>query len=121
MHIRFSGILSERRWNIRKRRCVNRNSEAGRASCSWSGEQFQTSYYLNPVKPEITKYKHQITNKFQITKSKFQIRSKTNSLVRLSRIGHCNLFVIFNFLLLKPGYRHLTPYVPYNMLSEKPR
>jgi hypothetical protein len=31
-------------------------------------------------KSEITNYKHQITNKFQITISKSQIRSKTNCL-----------------------------------------
>jgi hypothetical protein len=35
---------------------------------------------LNPDKPEITNYKHQITNKFQITISKSQIRSNTNCL-----------------------------------------
>ncbi len=29
----------------------------------------------NPDKPEITNYKHQIANKFQITISKSQIRS----------------------------------------------
>jgi len=34
----------------------------------------------NPAKPEITNNKHQITNKFQITISKSQIRSKTNCL-----------------------------------------
>jgi hypothetical protein len=33
-----------------------------------------------PDKSEITNYKHQITNKFQITISKSQIRSKTNCL-----------------------------------------
>jgi hypothetical protein len=31
-------------------------------------------------KPKIANYKHQITNKFQITISKFQMRSKTNYL-----------------------------------------
>jgi hypothetical protein len=35
---------------------------------------------LNPDKPEITNYKHQITNKFQILISKYQIRSKANCL-----------------------------------------
>jgi hypothetical protein len=35
---------------------------------------------LNPDKPEITNYKHQMTNKFQILISKSQIRSKTNCL-----------------------------------------
>ena len=33
-----------------------------------------------PDKPEITNYKHQITNKFQITISKSQIRSNANCL-----------------------------------------
>jgi len=33
-----------------------------------------------PDKPEITNYKQQITNKFQMTISKSQIRSKTNCL-----------------------------------------
>jgi hypothetical protein len=48
---------------------------------------FEFSYFinlfnevLNPDKPEITNYKRQITNKFQITISKSQIRSKTNCL-----------------------------------------
>ena len=36
--------------------------------------------FLKPDKPEIANYKHQITNKFQITISKSQIRSKTNCL-----------------------------------------
>jgi hypothetical protein len=35
---------------------------------------------LNPNKSEITNYKHQITNKFQITISKSQIRVKANCL-----------------------------------------
>jgi hypothetical protein len=34
----------------------------------------------NRDKPEITNYKHQITNKFQITISKSQIRSKAKCL-----------------------------------------
>jgi hypothetical protein len=34
----------------------------------------------NPDEPEITNYKHQITNKFQITISKSQIRPKANYL-----------------------------------------
>jgi hypothetical protein len=34
----------------------------------------------NPNKPEITNYKHQITNKSQIAISKSQIRSKANCL-----------------------------------------
>jgi hypothetical protein len=34
----------------------------------------------NPDKPEITNYKHQIINKFQIAISKSQIRSKANCL-----------------------------------------
>jgi hypothetical protein len=33
-----------------------------------------------PDKPEITNYKHQMTNKFQITISKSQKRSKANGL-----------------------------------------
>ncbi len=45
----------------------------------------------NQDKPEITNYKHQIINKFQITISKSQIRSKANCLVRLRRIGRCDL------------------------------
>jgi hypothetical protein len=49
---------------------------------------------LNLNKPEITNYKHQITNKFQITISKSQMRSTANRLVRLRRIGHCDLFGI---------------------------
>jgi hypothetical protein len=36
--------------------------------------------FSNPDKPEIPNSKHQITNKFQITISKSQIRSKTNCL-----------------------------------------
>jgi predicted nucleotidyltransferase len=59
---------------------------------------------LKPDKPEITNYKHQISNKFQITISKSQIRSKTNCLVRRRRIGHCDLFgicdLIFKILLI---------------------
>ncbi len=35
---------------------------------------------LNPDKLEITNYKHQITNKFQISISKSQIISKANCL-----------------------------------------
>ena len=35
---------------------------------------------LNPDKPEITKYKQQITNKFQITISKSEVSSKANCL-----------------------------------------
>jgi hypothetical protein len=42
------------------------------------------SYTINqtpdPDKPEITNDKHQITNKFQISISKSQIRSKANCL-----------------------------------------
>jgi hypothetical protein len=34
--------------------------------------------YPNPDKPEITNYKNQISNKFQIPISKSQIRSKAN-------------------------------------------
>jgi hypothetical protein len=34
----------------------------------------------NPDKPEITKYKHQITNKFQISISNSQIRPDANCL-----------------------------------------
>ena len=47
--------------------------------------------FLIPDKSEITNYKHQITNKFQITRSKSQIRSNANCLVRRRRIGHCDL------------------------------
>jgi outer membrane phospholipase A len=35
---------------------------------------------LNPEKPEITNYKHQITNKFQISISKSQLSSNANCL-----------------------------------------
>ena len=45
----------------------------------------------NPNKAEITNYKHQNTNKFQMTISNSQIRSNTNCLVRRRRIGHCDL------------------------------
>jgi hypothetical protein len=34
--------------------------------------------------------------------------------------GLCDLLFKI-FLLLKPEHRHLKPYIPYNMLSEKPR
>ena len=48
----------------------------------------------DPDRPEITNYKHQITNKLQITKTKSQTRSKANYLVRRRWIGHCDLFGI---------------------------
>ena len=49
---------------------------------------------LSPDKPEITNYKHQITNKFQIIISKSQIRSKTNCLeFSISVIVICLVFV----------------------------
>ena len=55
----------------------------------------------NPDKPEITKYKHQITNKFQISN---EIR---HQLFGILNFGHCDLFGIWyllfeNFKLLKP-------------------
>ena len=40
--------------------------------------QIKPAKGLNPDKPEIANYKHQITNKFQITISKSQIRLKAN-------------------------------------------
>ncbi len=52
----------------------------------------------NPDKPENTNHKFQITNKFQIAISKSQTRSKANCLVRLRRIGHCDLFGICDLL-----------------------
>ena len=64
----------------------------------------------NPDKPEITKYKHQITNKFQITISKSQTRSKTNCLeFWISVIVIWLVFVIYylKFLLLTPDTWHL--------------
>jgi len=42
----------------------------------------------NPDKPEITKYKHQITNKFQISN---KIRRQ---LFGILNFGHCDLFGI---------------------------
>jgi len=59
----------------------------------------------NPYKPEITNYKHQITNKFQISISKSQIRSKPNCLeFWFSVIMICLIFVFcyLKFLLLTP-------------------
>jgi hypothetical protein len=41
----------------------------------------------NPDIPEITNHKHQITNKFQITISKSQIRPKADCF----EFGHCDL------------------------------
>ncbi len=52
----------------------------------------------NRDKPEITNYKHKITNKFQIAISKSQIRSKAKCLVRRRRISHCDLFDICDLL-----------------------
>ena len=59
---------------------------------------------LDQDKPEITKYKHQNTNKFQITISKSQIRSKTNCLeFWISFIVICLLFVFccLKFLIVE--------------------
>ena len=47
----------------------------------------------DPHKPEMTNYKHQITNKFQISISKSQIRSKAK-LLEILNFGHCDLFGI---------------------------
>ena len=50
---------------------------------------------LNPDKPEITNYKQQITNKFQVTISKSQIRSNATCLeFRILGIVICLVFVI---------------------------
>jgi hypothetical protein len=40
---------------------------------------FPDSIKPDPDKPEITNYKHRITNKFQTTISKFKIRSETKN------------------------------------------
>ncbi len=46
--------------------------------------------YPNPDKPEITNYKHQITNKFQIYN--IQISNKIKSqLFGILNFGHCDL------------------------------
>ena len=55
---------------------------------------------LNPNKPEITNYKHKITNKFQISnKIKRQLFGILN-------FGHCDLFgicvLLFEILIAKP-------------------
>jgi len=48
----------------------------------------------NPYKPEMTNSKHQMTNKFQMTISKSQIRSKANCLeFWISLIVICLIFV----------------------------
>jgi diphthamide synthase subunit DPH2 len=46
----------------------------------------------NPYKPEITNYKHQITNKFQISK-----KIKTQ-LFGILNFGYCDLFDISDLL-----------------------
>ena len=64
---------------------------------------------LNPDKPEITNYKHQITNNFQMTTSKSQIRSKTNCLeIWISVIVICLVFV-FCYLkfLIAEAWHHI--------------
>ena len=79
-----------------------------------------TAKGLNPDKPEITNYKHQITNKFQITISKSQIRSNVNCLwFWISVIVICLVFVICHLKFFNCW--HLTLSVTYNMLSEKLR
>ena len=45
----------------------------------------------NPDKPEITNYKHQITNKFQISISKISNKIKSQ-LFGILNFGHCDLF-----------------------------
>jgi len=76
----------------------------------------------NPDEPEITNYKHQITNKFQISISKSQIRSNANCLgfwisvivictstwLRVVRWWACRTiwylcFVIWNFFYWNPN------------------
>jgi hypothetical protein len=47
---------------------------------SATGFFYKINQTPDPDKPEITNDKHQITNKFQITISKSQIRSKANCL-----------------------------------------
>ena len=60
----------------------------------------------DPDKPEITNYKHQMPNKFQISISKSQIGSNANRLVRLRRIGHCD----FPFELAQGGGELVEPF-----------
>jgi len=71
----------------------------------------KVSLKLNLDKPEITNNKHQITNKFQITISKSQIRSK-RQLFGILNFSHCDLFGICDLLfeifqLLTPDTRNL--------------
>jgi len=53
----------------------------------------------NPDKPEITNHKHQISNKFQTTSSKCQIRSTANRLLFVFLVIEiCLLFVFCNLI-----------------------
>ena len=68
----------------------------------------------NPDKPEITNYKHQITNKFQLSN---KIKSQ---LFGILNFGHCDLFVICDLKFFITETRHLkSQAVTYNMLSKK--
>jgi len=57
------------------------------------------SFFLNSDKPEITNYKHQITNKFQIYNIQISNKIK-NQLFGILNFSHCDLFVICFFWLL---------------------
>ena len=52
---------------------------------------------LNPDKPEITNYKQQITNKFQIYNIQISNKIKRH-LFGISNFGHCDLFGICDLL-----------------------
>jgi hypothetical protein len=68
----------------------------------------------NRDKLEITNYKQQITNKFQITISKSQKKSKAKCLVRRRRISHCDL----PFDLAQGGGELVEPFVICVLLFE---
>jgi len=53
----------------------------------------------NPDKPEITNHKHQISNKFQTTSSKFQIRSAANRLLFIFLVIEICLLFVFYYLI----------------------
>jgi len=67
----------------------------------------------DPDKPEITNYKHQITNKFQIS------NKIKNQLFGILNFGHCDLFGIC--VLLFEIFQLAKPCVPYKMLPDKTR
>jgi hypothetical protein len=69
----------------------------------------------NPDKPEITNYKHQMTNKFQISN---KIKKQLFGILNL---GHCDLFgiCVLLFEIFITETRTLKPSFSNNMLSEK--